>query len=197
MYGASGNYDIHKDCIFNFDGVKFYRVLIGLTDGNDNITTYFKNLNVGHKINSGDYIVFDFDNSEHQVIKEKPGSTPRILLKLHYIVCENCKHSPKRIETIKNMYIYYEFITRYVMQFGTDPKTFSQFFVGLFCQFYMNKNTIYVLLSIIVITTFLLNIKLIPKNLTKILKYNLMVLSLIYFIIVLFFYFRYKLLGIK
>jgi hypothetical protein len=197
LYGASGNYDIHKDCIFNFDGVKFYRILIGLTDGNDNITTYFKNLNVGHKINSGDYIVFDFDNSEHQVIKEKPGSTPRILLKLHYIVCENCKHSPKRIEIIKNIYIYYEFITRYVMQFGTDPKTFSQFCVGLFCQFYMNNYTIYVLLSIIVITTFLLNIKLIPKNLTKVLKYNLFVLTLIYFIIVLFFYFRYKLFGIK
>jgi len=62
LYGASGNYDIHKDCIYNFNGIKFYRIIIGLTDNNDNIITYFNNLNIGHKINFGEYIVFDFDN---------------------------------------------------------------------------------------------------------------------------------------
>jgi hypothetical protein len=69
LYGASGNYDIHKDCIYNFNGINFYRIIIGLTDGNDNIITYFNNLDIGHKINSGDYIVFDFDKSTHQVIR--------------------------------------------------------------------------------------------------------------------------------
>ena len=58
LYGASGNYVIHRDNVwFNFSGINFYRVIIGLTDGNDNIITYFNNLNVGHKINKGDYIV--------------------------------------------------------------------------------------------------------------------------------------------
>ena len=44
LYGASSNYDIHKDCIYNFNGIKFYRIIIGLTNGNDNIITYFNNL---------------------------------------------------------------------------------------------------------------------------------------------------------
>ena len=83
LYGSSGNYDIHKDCIFNFDGIKFYRVIIGLTNGNDNVTTYFKHFDVGHKINFGEYVVFDFDKTTHQVFKDKQISTPRILLKLH------------------------------------------------------------------------------------------------------------------
>jgi hypothetical protein len=43
LYGAAGNFDIHQDCIYNFNGIKFYRVIIGLTDGNDNVITYFNN----------------------------------------------------------------------------------------------------------------------------------------------------------
>jgi hypothetical protein len=46
LYGASSNYDIHKDCIYNFNGIKFYRIIIGLTDGNDNIITYFTPLHI-------------------------------------------------------------------------------------------------------------------------------------------------------
>jgi hypothetical protein len=83
LYGASGNYVIHRDNVwFNFPGINFYRVIIGLTNGNNNIITYFNNLDIGHKINSGDYIVFDFDKTTHQVIKEKNYNTPRILLKI-------------------------------------------------------------------------------------------------------------------
>ena len=46
LYGAATNYDIHRDCIYNFNGIKFYRILVGLTNGNENITTYFNNLDV-------------------------------------------------------------------------------------------------------------------------------------------------------
>jgi len=201
LYGAAGNYDIHKDCIYNFNGIKFYRVIIGLTDGNDNITTYFNNLNVGHKINLGDYIVFDFDKSSHQVIKDKQELTPRILLKIHYIVCENCKYSSKYVEQIKQCYLYYEFITRYFMQVGTDPETLYQFFWGLFCQYYMNEYTKYIILFIIIITViiikFALKIKLIYKNISKIVKYILFSLIFTYLLIVIFYWLRYKLSGIR
>ena len=145
LYGASSNYDIHKDCIFNFNGIKFYRIIIGLTDGNDNIITYFNNLDLGHKINSGDYIVFDFDKSTHQVIKDKKKLTPRILLKIHYIVCENCKYSKEYVGTIKKCYLYYEYITRYIMKTGTDPETFYQFFCGLGCQYFYTKYIEYII----------------------------------------------------
>jgi hypothetical protein len=201
LYGASGNYDIHKDCIYNFNGIKFYRIIIGLTDGNDNIITYFNNIDIGHKINSGDYIVFDFDKSTHQVIKDKQKLTPRILLKIHYIVCENCKYSKEYVETIKIWYLYYEFITRYFMQVGTDPESLYQFFWGLFCQYYMNSYTKHIILFIIITTIiaikFLFKIKLVYKNISKIIKYLLLSLTSIYLLVVIFYWLRYQLLGIR
>jgi hypothetical protein len=201
LYGATGNYDIHKDCIYNFNGIKFYRVIIGLTDGNDNVITYFNNLDVGHKLNSGDYIVFDFDKSTHQVIKDNEKLTPRILLKIHYIVCENCNYSKDYVETIKKWYLYYEFITRYIMKVGTDPETLYHFFWGLICQYYINSYTKYIILFIILITIivirFLFKIKLIYKNISKIIKYVLFSLTFIYLLIVIFYWLRYKLLGIR
>jgi hypothetical protein len=201
LYGASSNYDIHKDCIYNFNGIKFYRIIIGLTDGNDNIITYFNNLDIGHKINSGDFIVFDFDKTTHQVIKEKNGNSPRILLKIHYIVCENCKYSKKYVETIKKMYIYYEYITRYIMKMGTDPETFYQFFMGIGCQFFYTPYIQYIILFVIIITVIILkfacNIKLIYKNMSKIIKYVLFSLTTIYLLLVIFYWLRYKLLGIR
>ena len=33
LYGAYSKYDIHRDCIYNFDGIRFYGIIIGLTDG--------------------------------------------------------------------------------------------------------------------------------------------------------------------
>jgi hypothetical protein len=201
LYGATSNYDIHKDCIFNFNGIKFYRILIGLTDGNDNITTYFNNLGVGHKINKGDFIVFDFDKSTHQVIKDKQKLTPRILLKCHYIVCENCKYSREYVEKIKQMYLYYEYITRYIMKTGTNPETFYQFFMGLLCQYFYTPYIQYILLFIIVLIILLLKfifkIKLIYKNISKIIKYVSLTLIFGYLFIVLLYWLRYTLFGIR
>ncbi len=201
LYGATSNYDIHKDCFFNFNGIKFYRILIGLTNGNDNIITYFNNLNVGKKLNKGDYIAFDFDKSTHQVIKEKEKLTPRIMLKIHYIVCENCKYSINYVESIKNIYLYYEFITRYIMETGTEPETYYQFFFGLLCQFSNNNYTKYIILSIIIISIiilkYVLKIKFVYKNTLKIINYILLSLIFIYLFIVFLYWSRYKLFKIR
>jgi len=201
LYGASGNYVIHKDCGFNFNGIKFYRIIIGLTDGNNNIITYFNNLNVGHKLNKGDYIVFDFDRSSHQVIKENEELTPRIILKIHYIVCENCKYSKEYLSFVKSCYLNYEFITRYFMQVGTDPETIYQFFWGLSSQYYMNSYTKYIILFIIITIIigikFVLKVQLVYKNISKIIKYLLVSLTSIYLLLVIFYWLRYKLFGIR
>ncbi len=201
LYGASSNYDIHKDCIFNFHGIRFYRILIGLTDGNDNIITNFNNLKTGHKINAGDYIVFDFDKTTHQVIKENNKATPRIMLKLHYIVCEDCKYSKEYLETIKNIYLYYENITRYIMKTGTDPETFYEFFMGLGCQYFYTPYIQYMILLIILIVIIILNyvfeIKLIYKNISKLTQNILVSLVFTYLLIVAFYWSRYNLLGIR
>jgi hypothetical protein len=201
LYGASSNYGIHKDCIYNFNGIKFYRILIGLSDGNDNIITYFNNLDIGHKINYGDYIVFDFDKSTHMVIKDKNKVTPRILLKIHYIVCENCKYSKEYVERITKFYLYYEYITRYIMKTGTDPETFYQFFMGVGCQYYFIKHIeyiiLFIILLIIIVIKFLFKIKLIYKNILKIIIYVLLSLISIYLLLVTFYWLRYKLFGIR
>lgn len=201
LYGASGNYDMHRDCIFNFDGIKCYRVLIGLTEGNNNITTYFNNLKTGTKINKGDYIVFDFDKTLHQVIKHKNIPTPRILLKLHYVICENCKYSKQYVKNISKIYIYYEYVTRYIMSVGTDPETFYQFFIGLFCQFYMSHYFKYILVLLIITIIFLikyiLKIKFKSKNLIKFTKYTLISLVSLYTLIVIVYWLRYKLFRIR
>jgi hypothetical protein len=201
LYGAS-NYYIHKDCIYNFDGIKFYRIIIGLTDGNDNIITYFNNLHVGHKINKGDYLLFDFDKTYHQVIKlDSNVNTPRILLKIHYIICENCEYSRDSVEFIKQFYLYYEYFTRSVMNFGTEPEGFLNFFVGLFIQFFFTPYIGFILLFMIVIIIIILNvllkINIVYKNLKKIIKYVCISFAFIYLVIVLFFWLRYKLFGIR
>jgi hypothetical protein len=202
LYGASGNYSIHIDnTFFKIPGIKFYRILIGLTNGNDNIITYFNNLDIGHKINSGDYIVFDFDKSTHQVIKDKQELTPRILLKIHYLVCENCKYSKEYLNFVKKCYLYYEFISRYIMETGTDPETFYQFFLGLGCQYFdipYTKYIIFVIITIfVIILKFVFKIKLIYKNICKIIKYVSFSIICIYLLLVLFYWLRYKLFGIK
>ena len=87
------------------------------------------------------------------------------------------------------------------MQVGTDPETLYQFFWGLLCQYYMNIYTKYVILFIILITfvviKYLFKIKFVYKNIPKIIKYVLFSLISIYLLIVLFYWLRYKLSGIR
>jgi hypothetical protein len=145
LYGASGNFHIHRDCIFDFHGIQVYRVLIGLTDGNTSTVTYFNSHEVGHKLNKGDYIVFDFDRTPHQVIKEASDRQPRILLKLHFLVIDpSSKSIWRRNATFLHwLYTRYEYITRYVMDTGTDPTTLYEFFWGVFCQWYCSPYFMY------------------------------------------------------
>lgn len=137
LYGATGNFDPHVDGIFNFSGMHFYRVLIGLTPENEKVETRFLKLDINHKIQDNDYIVFDFDKAEHQVVNHETNSTTdgkyRIILKLHFLVCDNCKVDSFYMQSVKQSYIAYETLTRYVMQTGTDPKTPYEFFLGLLC----------------------------------------------------------------
>lgn len=135
LYGATGNFDPHIDGIFMFPGVRFYRILIGLTP-NKTVETHFLNLDIQHKIQPNDYIVFDFDKALHQVVNTNndPSNDYRIMLKLHFLVCDSCTPSSYYLSIVKQFYIMYEKITRYFMQTGTEPKTYYQFLLGLICM---------------------------------------------------------------
>lgn len=204
FYGATGNIVIHKDChnICTFNNINLYRIIIGLSDKNDNIITKFTELDIEKKINKNDFIIFDFSRTTHQVIKENQMiNTPRLMLKLHFIICENCNYSNIYINFLKNYFINYDIITRYLLKTGTDPENYYQFFIGLGCHYFYYPYTQYIILFIIVISIiilkYLFNIKLIYKNLSKIVKYISISLIFIYLLIVLFYWLRYKLFKIR
>lgn len=153
------------------------------------------------KINKNDYIIFDFSRTSHQVIKENQIITPRLLLKIHFIVCDNCNYNRYHINFLKNYFIAYARTTRYILNTGTDPETYYQFFIGILCEYFYNNNIkyiiLFIILLIIIILRFLFKIKLIYKNLLKITSYVIISLIIIYLFIVLFYWGRYKLYKIK
>ena len=138
LYGAAANLVPHRDCIlFNFNAIRFYRIIIGLTDNNNDTITEFIHFQQEHKINKGDYMIFDFDKTTHQVKKTGRTETPRILMKLHFIVCENCDHvySDTYVDFVAYFYKGYYYIARYTEQIGTDPTTFMGFFFGVMWEY--------------------------------------------------------------
>jgi hypothetical protein len=136
LYGAAANLIPHRDCVlFQFAGIQVYRMIIGLTDYNNDTITELIYFGIEHKINRGDYMIFDFDKTMHQVRKIGFSETKRILLKLHYIVCENCIYSERYIDIVSRFYKLYYIIARYTEQIGTDPTTFMGFFYGLLWEY--------------------------------------------------------------
>jgi len=133
LYGASANLVPHRDCIlFHFPFIEFYRTIIGVSGANNDTTTIFTNLNLEHKMNQGDYMIFDFDRTTHQVAKTGDHLTPRILLKLHFILCNTEFYgSVQYTRIVSYFYRAYYFVARYTEQIGTDPTTFIGFFYGL------------------------------------------------------------------
>jgi len=200
LYGAAANLIPHRDCIlYNFDGIRFYRIIIGLTDSNNDTSTEFMNLKLQHKINRGDYMIFDFDRTLHRVKKIGQQELSRILLKLHFIVCENCKYSDEYVRFLSNFYKYYYYVARYTEQIGTDPKTFTGFFFGLLWEWPFYSYFNYTVSSVFVMNIIIANkIYKIPlKHTGKLLIYSVSNMFIIYLFIVSFYYFRYILFHIQ
>jgi len=192
LYGANGNVEPHVDSgrLFQFKNIKLYRVLIGLSDDNKNTTTKFINAKLEKKINKNDYVVFDFDRTFHQVVKENKLNTPRFVLKLHFVICDDENEPLWKIELFKKCHIVYEIITRYFMEHGTDPTTWSGFFFGLILE---TDPVIYIVLCSIVLY-FLIQVYKIT-NPIKITKYLVLTICTIYFIYVTCFWLYYVLTG--
>ena len=182
LYGASANLIPHRDCIlYNFNGIHFYRIIIGLTDNNEDTVTEFINLKMEHKINKGDYMIFDFDKTFHRVKKQGQQNTPRVLLKLHYIVYENtecCTCAKEYLDFVCCFYKYYYYVARYTEQIGTDPTTFVGFFCGLLWEYPFYPQFKYMLFLLLVVFS--------PSD-----------IFMIYMVIVAFYYFRYKMFNIR
>ena len=189
LYGATTNYDLHVDGIMSFPGISFYRVLIGLTNGNDNIETNFPILNESVYINKDQYVVFDFDKAHHQVIKHQNNSDYRILLKLHFCVCEKCMNKSLYLTTVEKIYILYEYVTRYIMKTGTNPTTYYQFFWGLIAYLVNHAPWILYLYVIGVVLAIILR--------TKILVRIIVDVSIVYLLVVFMFWLRYVIYKVR
>ena len=141
LYGAAANLIPHRDCIlFCFPGIRVYRVIICTTDGNSDTATEFINHGVERQLNKGDYMVFDFDRTLHQVKKTGQLPTPRILLKLHFLIAEPASASLPYgsaiyIQFASLCYVVYYRVARYTEQLGTDPKTYIGFFFGILWEY--------------------------------------------------------------
>jgi len=140
LYGAAANLIPHRDCIlFYFPGIRVYRIIIGATDGNSDTTTEFITHGVERQLNKGDYMVFDFDRTLHQVKKTGQTPTPRILLKLHFLALD-MKYARSSLSGLyvcfaSFCYIAYYRVARYTEQLGTDPKTYIGFFFGILWEY--------------------------------------------------------------
>ncbi len=163
LYGAATNYKEHVDGAFKFPWISFYRALVGLTDGNTSVETYFTERGVGHKINKGDYIIFDFNRTKHKVVVDGAGSdtvAPRKLLKLHYLTFDVAA-APRwlpaslYVTVAKQCYILYDHVTRALMAAGTDPRTYMGFFWGLICELYTERATLPTVATIFLIDLWL------------------------------------------
>jgi hypothetical protein len=146
-------------------------------------------------------MIFDFDKTLHQVIKTGQQETPRILLKLHYIVCDSGNYSKEYVHLISYFYKIYYCVARYTEQLGTDPTTFVGFFFGLLWEWPFYKPFRYLvgllfLKSIILLHT-IYEIELTVENVPRLVMYSGANLSSLFLMAVFFYYARYKLFCIR
>lgn len=202
LYGAAANLIPHRDCVlFRFTGIQVYRMIIGLTDYNNDTITEFIHFGIEHKINRGDFLIFDFDKTMHQVKKIGVSETNRILLKLHYIICDDCVYSERYVEAVSYFYKIYYLVARYTEQIGTNPTTFMGFFYGILWEYPFYSEFYYgVLFSSVMNLVFLnkyFDLEFSNKNIHKFIGYSLLNMGILYLQIVCFFYLRFIMTGIK
>ena len=157
LYGASTNYLDHTDACFNLPGIRFYRVLIGLTE-NQYVETLFPKLNASKFISKYDYVIFDFDKALHKVVNHDTMKHPRILLKLHFCACDTCHIGGLYFKSCVWMYELYEVITRYIMKTGTNPTSYWDFYCGLLCHIWVRYNHLLTLFVLILCSTLVIMI---------------------------------------
>ena len=79
----------HIDGIFYFlPWCKIYRCILAI-QGNKTVSTNFPTINVNKILKTGDFLGFDYNRDIHYIQQIQTGiadTTPRIIIKLHYIV---------------------------------------------------------------------------------------------------------------
>ena len=193
LYGAAANLIPHRDCIlFYFPGIRVYRAIIGATDGNTDTVTEFITHGQEMCLNKGDYMVFDFDRTLHQVKKTGETPTPRILLKLHFLVCDmryvGFWYSFAYIRFAYWCYVAYYRVARYTEQLGTDPKTFIGFFFGILWEYPFYPRVRYSVAATYLGVLLTRGVPLRLDNIREVVAYSALDMFVIYLCVVAWFY---------
>jgi hypothetical protein len=200
LYGAAANLIPHRDCIlFYFPGIRIYRVIIGATDGNHDTVTEFITHGVERRLNTGEYMVFDFDRTLHQVKKTGQMATPRVLLKLHFLACDTryaaSWYSFAYIRFAYCCYVAYYRVARYTEQIGTDPTTFIGFFFGILWEYPFYPKVRYSVgsayLGVIAMLPKTHGIPICATSIREVVMYSALDMMTIYLCVVCFFWFRH------
>lgn len=152
IYAAVGNYKLHID-FMGFPGIIVNRVLVGMTP-NKKTSTIFPKKKISHKLNTNDFVGFDFGREWHKVEKDKDSDDTdyRIMAKLHFIVCKKCNHKTFYFKLVKFIHVIYIYVSRYILKTGTNPKNLYQFTVGFILESVYKLTSIYYLLLGVIIT---------------------------------------------
>jgi hypothetical protein len=146
-------------------------------------------------------MIFDFDKTLHQVIKTGQQETPRILVKLHFIICDHGNYSKEYVHMVSYFYKVYYCIARYTEQLGTDPSTFVGFFFGLLWELPFYEPFRYLVAAVFWKSVFLLHfaygIEMTVANVPRLVVYTGANMSTLFLMLVFFYYARYKLFRIK
>ena len=205
LYGAAANLIPHRDCIlFHFPGIRVYRAIISATDGNDDTITEFIHRKIERRLNKGDYMVFDFDRTLHQVKKTGQTPTPRILLKLHFLAY-NVRECPLfsmwYVRFAAGCYIVYYRVARYTEQLGTDPKTFAGFFFGILWEypFYPEYQhaALVTYLGVVAALQKTHHIEVGINNMREVVLYSVLDMTILYLCIVTWFFARHIISSVK
>lgn len=196
LYGATSNYDLHRDGAFTLPGIRFYRILVGLTDGNSQVKTSFPNFQQSVFLNKDVYIIFDFDRALHEVVKLQASKEFRVMLKLHFCVCEDkCVDNTSYLQFAITCYTLYERITRYIMETGTEPSTLYEFVWGLLA--FVSVKFPWVLLLYVVLISSTLVSFLLNWKIAHLLQRLSVDVICVFSLVVLFLWIRFKLFGIR
>lgn len=141
LYGTAANFEEHTDSAFRFPSARLYRVLIGLSERNNHTETYLPGWEKGVVLNRGDYLLFDFERTRH-VVRRLPVSSfvplrPRILIKFHFLVYDPSIYSSVSIAYLARFYVFYDYLTRWMIMIGTDPIAYYEYVMGWLIQLYI------------------------------------------------------------
>lgn len=145
LYGTAVHAEENTDTIFPFPYTRLYRVLIGLSNENNHTYTYFPAWNKGIFLHRGDYVVYDvYRTRRRQRITTPcllpscpPFPRPHFHLAFQFLVYDPSIYSFTMIHYLSRVYLYYNYMTRWIIAIGTDPVAYYEYVMGWLIQLYI------------------------------------------------------------